>query len=126
MQLTDAEWQVMNALWQGHPATTRDISARLPDDVTWAYTTIKTMLARLQAKGVVSACKRGKTSHYEPLLTRAKARRCALVALIDRAFEGATGPLVHCLVEDSRLSGKDREELVQLLAEQTGGGDDDP
>jgi BlaI family transcriptional regulator, penicillinase repressor len=125
MRLTDAEWQVMNALWQESPATTRDVLSRLPKDVSWAYTTVKTMLARLEAKAVVSASKRGKTTHYTPILTRAKARRSALASLIDRAFEGAMGPLIHCLVGDGKLTGKDREELARLLAEQTGESDDD-
>jgi len=83
------------------------------------------MLARLAAKGAVSASKRGKAVHYAPTLTRAKARRSALTALVDRAFEGAMGPLFHCLVGDGKLSTKDREELARLLAEQTGRSDDD-
>lgn len=125
MKLTDAEWQIMNALWDGHPATTRDVSARLPHEVEWAYTTVKTMLERLETKGAVAADKRGKTTYYEPILTRAKARRSAVGALIDRAFEGAVGPFLHCLMGDNRLSAKDREELARILAEQAGEREDD-
>ena len=47
MRLTRSEWQIMNALWEHHPATAREVEERLPETVTWAYTTIKTMLTRL-------------------------------------------------------------------------------
>ena len=47
MKLTKAEWQIMNVLWAKCPATARQIADRLPEDVNWAYTTIKTMLTRL-------------------------------------------------------------------------------
>ena len=53
MKLTEAEWQIMKALWENFPATTRQIAERLPDEINWAYTTIKTMLTRLADKKVV-------------------------------------------------------------------------
>jgi predicted transcriptional regulator len=126
MKLTDAEWQIMNALWTGHPATTREILERLPTDVDWAYTTVKTMLTRLEGKGAVHADKQGKTTRYTPALTRAKARRRALVDLVNHAFDGAMGPLVHFLVGEGRLSDKEREELSELLADEDGRNEDDP
>ena len=73
MRLTDSEWQIMNALWQGHPATAREVADRLPEDVRWAYTTIKTMLSRLVTKQAVSERKQGNASIYEPLVTRERA-----------------------------------------------------
>ena len=50
MKLTEAEWQIMNALWENFPATARQIADGLGDEVDWAYTTIKTMLTRLAEK----------------------------------------------------------------------------
>ena len=44
MKLTEPEWLIMNALWDGHPAKARDVAERLPNNVGWAYTTVKTML----------------------------------------------------------------------------------
>ncbi len=115
MKLTEAEWQIMNALWQGFPVTARQLAARLPKDVTWAYTTIKTLLARLVEKHAVQETKQGNTSLYEPLISQAKARKSALRSLVDLAFDGALGPLMHFLVEDQNLSEKQRKELIELL-----------
>jgi len=117
MRLTDSEWQIMNALWLGHPATARDLAERLPDDVSWAYTTIKTMLARLEKKGAVTENKRGNTSLYEPLVTLDTARQSALRNLIDRAFGGGVQPLLAFLARDGKLSDRERRELEEILKE---------
>ena len=117
MKLTEAEWQIMNALWQDHPATARDIADRLPAGVSWAYTTIKTMLTRLVDKQAVSEAKQGKASVYRPLLSQKKARLGAFKSLVDQAFGGAMGPLVHCLVEEKNLTTKQQKQLLNLLAE---------
>lgn len=115
MKLTEAEWQIMNALWQGHPATARQIMDRLDRRVNWAYTTIKTMLTRLVEKKAVSEAKQGNTSLYEPLVSQRKARRSALRSLLDQAFDGAVGPLVHFLAEERQLTAREKRALRRIL-----------
>ena len=105
----------MNALWERSPATAREISERLPDDVGWAYTTIKTMLSRLVAKNVLSERKRANTSVYEPLLSRDHARRSAVATLIDHAFNGAVEPFLGFVARSSNLSEAQRRELLAAL-----------
>ena len=114
-KLTDAEWLIMNALWQDHPATARQLADRLPESTSWAYTTIKTLLARLTEKGAVAERKQGHTSLYEPLLSRSKARRHALVNLANQAFDGAFGSLLHFLIDQQDLSPRQRDELLREL-----------
>ena len=116
MKLTEAEWQIMNALWKNRPATTRQIVDRLPKNVNWAYTTVKTMLTRLAEKKVVKESKNRNAAVYEPILSRQKARRSALKVLANQAFDGAFGPLMHFLLEDQKLSAKQRQQLAQALA----------
>ncbi|MBN1350557.1 BlaI/MecI/CopY family transcriptional regulator [candidate division KSB1 bacterium] len=118
MKLSEAEWQVMNALWTRHPATARDLTEYLPENTSWAYTTLKTILTRLVAKQAVSERKRGNTSVYEPLITKSKARRNALISLLNQAFDGAVGPLMHFLVEEQKLTLTQRQELISLLQEE--------
>jgi len=120
MKLTQAEWQIMKALWKKHPANARQIMARLPKGVSWAYTTIKTMLSRLVEKDAVSEQKQGNTSLYQPLLSQRKARLSALTSMLDQAFDGATGPLVHFLLEEQQLSPRQKRELAEKLNEDVG------
>ena len=121
MKLTKAEWQIMNALWEAHPATAREVMDRLPQGVKWAYTTIKTMLTRLVEKQAVRESKQGNTSMYDPLLSQRKARISAFRSLVDQAFDGAMGPLVHFLVEEKQLTPKQQAELVALLQDEKQG-----
>jgi len=116
MKLTEPEWLIMNALWDKHPAKARDVVERLPSTVNWAYTTVKTMLDRLVEKKAVGKNKRGNIGLYEPLVSRRQARRTAMRIMLDQAFDGAFGPMMHFLVEDEKLSASQRKELIKILS----------
>lgn len=119
--LSEAEWKVMNALWQRHPACVRDVLEEIGEEASWAYTTVKTMLSRLAEKGILEVEKRANTSYYSPNLTRNSARRAAVRSLMDRAFDGAFGPMMTFLVDDQRLSANDRQRLQALLNQELPG-----
>lgn len=118
MHLSDAEWEVMDALWRLRAATAREIRDALPPANRWAYTTVKTMLDRLARKGAVSEAKEGRRLLFTPLLTRAAARRAALGTLLDRAFDGSWAPLLSFAAEDRRLPKRERDALRRLLEEE--------
>ncbi|MCP4453101.1 MAG: BlaI/MecI/CopY family transcriptional regulator [Planctomycetes bacterium] len=119
MKLTETEWQIMNCLWERYPATARGISERLPKDVKWAYTTIRTLLTRLVDKGAVKEYKQGITSHYEPVLKQEEAQRSAFKTLLNQAFDGAFGPMLHFLVNDQSLTEAQRQALAEALEAQS-------
>ena len=119
MKLTQAEWQIMNALWEKHPATARDIMSRLPQDVKWAYTTLKTMLSRLVEKEAVSEQKQSNTSIYEPLVSQHKARLSAFKLLLEQSFDGAMGPLMHFMLQEQKLNPKQKQELIKILQNES-------
>ncbi len=125
MKLSDAEWQIMNALWKKHPATARELMEEIPPDNNWAYTTVKTMLTRLISKNAVSEYKRGNTSVYEPLVSQQKARTGALKSLVDKVLGGKLEPVMHYLVEERKLSEKERRKLIRLLEEMDNPGKED-
>ena len=123
MKLTEAEWQIMNSLWKKNPASARELMEFLPKDKNWAYTTIKTMLSRLVTKKVVSESKSGNTSMYKPLITKTKARSKAVVSLVNQAFDGTVGPLMHFLIDEKKLTKKQRKELIDLLNKEEKSGE---
>jgi len=120
MKLTEPEWTIMNALWQKHPAKARDVVERLPESVNWAYTTVKTMLDRLAEKRAVDKQKEGNVGLYKPLVSRRQARRAAFKMMLDQAFDGAFGSMMHFLVQDESLSSNERKELIKILSEKSG------
>tara|TARA_R110002096_G_scaffold24394_6_gene76822 strand:- start:188 stop:562 length:375 start_codon:yes stop_codon:yes gene_type:complete len=115
MRLSDSEWIVMRALWAEAPATARDVLDRVAGEVDWAYTTVKTVLTRLQDKQAVASERRGKTDWFRPLVSKEKATRTAFRSLLDRAFDGTIGGLLHHLAKDEKLNKRDREELRRTL-----------
>ena len=117
MKLSEAEWQIMNALWKHHPATAREIIEGIEAGGGWAYTTVKTMLTRLEDKGAVEETKRGNVSLYRPLVDEKQTRRSALTSVFDRVLDGAVEPLMHFLIEEKKLSKREREELIRMLRE---------
>jgi len=119
MKLTQAEWQIMNSLWEKHPATARDIMSRLPRDVNWAYTTLKTMLSRLVEKEAISEQKQSNTSVYKPLISQRKARLSAFRLLLNQSFNGAMGPLMHFMLEEQKLNDKQKKELIEILQKES-------
>jgi BlaI family penicillinase repressor len=117
MKLSDAEWRIMNALWRKHPATTREIIDAMEDGDRWAYTTVKTMLTRLEAKRAVGETTRGNTGYYTPLVDQRNARRSALHTVFDRVLDGTAAPMMSFLIEEKKISRKEREELIRMLKE---------
>lgn len=114
--LSDAEWKVMRALWRRHPTTARALLGDLHEETGWAYTTLKTLLARLCEKGAVTEEKDGVTSVFRPLLREDRARESAVRGLLDRVFDGGFGALVHFMLENEQLSARDRAELERVIA----------
>jgi BlaI family transcriptional regulator, penicillinase repressor len=115
MKLTDPEWELMSALWKRYPATARDVIDHLPHENHWAYTTVKTMLTRLVQKGAIVEKKRGAISIYEPLVSQETARKHALRNLFEKVLDGAVEPVMHYLIEEKKLSAKERRHLIQML-----------
>jgi len=118
MKLSENEWKIMNALWKSSPATAREIIEQVPGKVEWAYTTVKTMLSRLVAKEAVEEHKRGNVSFYKPLIAQEHTRRNALTDLFDKVLDSAVEPLMHFLIEEKKLSKKEREELIRMLEKE--------
>lgn len=118
MKLTEAEWQIMKVLWEIAPATTRQILEQLSPKTNWAYTTVKTMLTRLAEKNAVSEEKQGNVSIYEPLLSQKAARKNAFKGLMDQAFDGAFGPMMHFMIEEKKLTPTEKQHLLEILSEE--------
>ena len=121
MKLNDSEWTVMNVLWDRSPANGREVLEQVGDETGWAYSTVKTILARLVEKKALRMGKRANTSLYEPLVSRDAARQSALRSLVDKAFAGTFGSLFQHMVAEEKLSRRDRDRLQSMLDKARGG-----
>ena len=111
------ELQVMDALWTHGPCTVRDVQESLPEDGRPAYTTVLTVVSRLEAKKAVR--KSGKAAAafiFEAAIPRDAARR----RLIDdflAVFGGESQPVMTHLIESGRLTLEDVQDAEKHLRE---------
>src|SRR5215217_7092197 len=102
-RISEAEWQVMDVLWQRSPQTANEVVAALARG-EWEPATIKTMLTRLVKKGALKFKTDGKRYLYVRAVTRDACVRTEGRSFLDRVFGGAAGPLIAHFVEDAKLS----------------------
>lgn len=118
VSISDAEWQVMNVVWDAQPLTAQDIVARLEVDANWAPATIKTMLHRLVKKGVLTYEAQGNKYVYRSKTRRVDCVRQAGRSFLERVFEGQPASLLAHFLRTSRLSADEIAELRRILKEQ--------
>ena len=116
-RVTDAEFEVLDALWQDAPAAASEIFDRIKKKTGWSAQTVKTLLARLVDKGAVAHEPDGRRYLYRPLLSKDNYARDAASTIVDRLFGGRAAPLVANLADSGKLSAKDIAELESILAE---------
>lgn len=115
-RISEAEWQVMEVLWQDSPLTAQDVAARL-EPTGWSLATVKTLLSRLAAKGALATAEDGRRYLYSPAVDRAAIAAGESRRLVDRLFGGRPAPLVAHLAERGELSAADIAELEALIRE---------
>ncbi len=115
-ELGDAELEVLRILWDEGPGTVRAVLAALHQrGRNVAYTTVQTMLTRLEQKGCVASDRSGAAFVYRALVTRERVTRSRLKQLLDQLYDGAAGALVLELVRTQRLKPGELEELQRLI-----------
>jgi BlaI family penicillinase repressor len=111
--LAEREAQLMDALWDHGPSTVNEVQSRLGDEL--AYTTVLTMLRKLEAKGYVGHEEEGRAHRFHALIERAAAQEGALKALVAKLFKGSSDALLLHLVSRDKLSAKQVERIEAQL-----------
>ena len=113
VELTEAEWSVIKAVWETEPCTAPAIREKLFKPTGWHYSTVRTLMDRMVAKGVLKARKAGKLTIYHSAVTREQAQRGELFYALKHAFNGALTPMVQCLLDSHDV---DAGELAKIQA----------
>ena len=119
--ISDTEMEVLKVLWDHGPGTVRAVDGHLRA-LGWrkAYTTVLTLLHRLQAKGYVASDTSDVAHVFRAAVSRDRLLRRRLRDLADELCDGAASPLLHALVEGRRLKSEDIERFRQMLDELEG------
>lgn len=116
--ISDAEWRVMQVLWDRSPLTAGEVVESLADTCDWSPATVKTMLGRLVKKGVLAYEQDGKRYLYRPAVTREDAVKRESRSFLDRVFDGAAGAMLAHFVRGQKLTRRELNELRRLLEEK--------
>lgn len=118
VKLTKFELEVMTVFWALGAASVREVQEELPEKKRPAYTTVQTIVYRLEEKGAVRRVKKIGNAHiFEPTVTQKAAHRRLIDELLN-LFGGSAGPLMAHLVEAGKLSLEDLREAESHLAQQ--------
>ena len=116
--LTKFELEIMRVLWDLERASVREIQERLSDERRPAYTTVQTIIHRLEEKSAVRRLRKiGNALIFEPAITR-KAVHGRLITELLQMFGGSARPLMAHLAEMGKLNLEDVRELETLMTEQ--------
>ena len=114
--LGKSELEVLRALWDLGPTTVREVLDHLRErgrDI--AYTTVQTMLGRLEQKGFVRSDKSGMAYVYRAKVTRQRFSQTRVNSLLDQLYDGAAGTLALQLLRSQQLKPEEIEQLRKLI-----------
>ena len=115
IDLTEAEWAIIKAVWDAEPCTTPAVQQKLQRETAWTYSTMRTMMDRMVPKGLLTADKSRHPALYESAVTRQQAQRGELLYALKHAFNGAMTPMVQCLLASGKFSADELAELETLI-----------
>jgi predicted transcriptional regulator len=118
--LTEAEFPIMNILWERGSAVVTDVVAGMSNSAV-AYNTVLTTLRILERKGYVRHTKEGRAFVYHPVVERGEASRKAVRNLVKRFFQDSPELLILNVLEDEQLEESELARLKRLIAGETGG-----
>lgn len=114
-EISKTEFEVLEVLWQEHPASANEIIAKLNENKEWHEKTVKTLLNRMVKKGAIGFEKQQRTYIYTPLLERDSYTLKESKSLLERMFSGKIAPLVAGFAKSDELSKQDISELKELI-----------
>lgn len=117
-RIARSELQLLEKLWELGPSSVREIHESLSEDSRPAYTTVQTMIYRLEQKGAVKRIKKIGTAHiFQAAYTRKNVYRRLINDLLD-LFGGSAAPVMSHLVETGKLTLRDLREVEKQLGEK--------
>ena len=117
--LTEAEWTIMDVVWREEPCAAGTVQEALAASHGWAYSTVKTTMDRMVAKGLLATHAIRNLNLFTSKVSRDDARWSELQRCLRRAFDGALAPMIQFLFEQEDLSDREMQELRALIRKST-------
>ena len=115
VQCTEAEWKIMEVLWDSAPRTMAEITKELEPSTGWTRHTVITLLKRMQEKGSVNVDETGSVKRYYPRVSREEASKEQTQKLLKRVFSGKASLLIHNLIDTGEMTVDEMQDLLDML-----------
>ena len=115
-ELTESEWAVIKAVWSLEPCPAPTVQEHLAGQRDWSVSTVRTLMERMAAKGLLTSEKLRNLTLYRSAVSRQQAQLGELRYALKNAFDGALTPMVQCLLESERLDASQLDQLEALIA----------
>lgn len=114
-QCTEAEWKILEVLWDRNPRTMAEITKTLEPSTGWTRHTVITLLKRMIEKGTVRVDESGPVKTYTPAVDKGEASTEQTQKLLSRVFSGQASLLINNLVDSGKITVEEMEELLRLM-----------
>ena len=117
-RLGDLQLKIMKILWSRPEASVNDVLAGLGPDADLAYTTVATMLRKMEVKGLVKHREDGRMFAYRSAVAEDAVTRNMADDLLDKLFAGSLTAMVQHLLTTREVSKEELVRLERLIAER--------
>ncbi len=117
-ELTRSELAVLKVLWKEGESSAREVHERLPTTLGWAYSTTRTTLDRMAAKGLLERRRFHGINVYRAAISKVAGLAGVVRDLAERVFESDYAPVVSLFAESNALTQEEVNALSRLLEEE--------
>lgn len=114
-QISEAEYEVMKAVWRYAPVTTNEVTDRMLQIMDWSPKTVQTLLKRLVTKGVLTYEKKGRMFVYSPVFPEKAYLRQKNTSFLRRYYNGNLPAMFSSFLESEEISEKEIDSLRDIL-----------
>lgn len=114
-RLGDLQLSILEVLWRLNEAAVSQIHEKLGASRKLAYTTVATMLRKMEARGLVAHREEGRAFLYRPLVSANEVSRSVGNHLVQRLFEGSLAGAVSHLLQTREVSREELDQLTELI-----------
>jgi len=114
-ELTEAEWEIIRVVWEQEPCAAPAVQEELVARKKWTYSTVKTLMDRMVAKGLLTTERIRNLILYRAAIRRQDAQRGELMRTVKRAFGGAFTPMMQFMLDSDTLSQQELHDLQDMI-----------
>ena len=121
INLTSAEWNVMECLWEAGSMTGREATELLEEKMGWSRSTTLTLLRRLEEKGAIASNNEESKKRFLPMISREEAALQETESFLERVYNGSVSMMLSAMTKKQALSKAEIDELYAMLKDMEGG-----